>query len=180
MSVRWHSIRSTLSPDSRTQPRDSFKPVCKHLPIVNFDWPLHSVHTSSALPFYHCETLPCSLGTVSFSGVHGWWGAQFGPHRPTGIGRADNFSAMPVRADPEKKSGSHRQLSQAQHQARPDNQLTMVETYGKKRKRVADSAATSKKKVTIAGPPATVSVSKLVIPKSCPPVIGMMTLGNIL
>ncbi|KAM3463007.1 hypothetical protein NHJ6243_003622 [Beauveria neobassiana] len=49
----------------------------------------------------------------------------------------------------------------------------MVETYGKKRKRVADSAATSKKKVTIAGPPATVSVSKLVIPKSCPPVIAM-------
>lgn len=50
----------------------------------------------------------------------------------------------------------------------------MVDTYGKKRKRPTDSAAKPTKKVAIAAPPATTSVSKLVRPKFCPPVIGMM------
>ncbi|KAJ2967149.1 hypothetical protein NQ176_g9806 [Zarea fungicola] len=49
----------------------------------------------------------------------------------------------------------------------------MAEEGSKKRKRVADSAAKPTKKVAIAGPPATVTVSKLIQPKSLPPVIAM-------
>ncbi|XWW93593.1 hypothetical protein V2A60_001527 [Cordyceps javanica] len=47
----------------------------------------------------------------------------------------------------------------------------MVETYGKKRKRAADSSAKPTKKVVIDAPPATASVSRVVRPKFCPPVI---------
>lgn len=64
-------------------------------------------------------------------------------------------------------------VSKPQLHTRPDDQFTMAEEGSKKRKRVADSAAKPTKKVAIAGPPATVTVSKLIQPKSLPPVIGM-------
>lgn len=49
----------------------------------------------------------------------------------------------------------------------------MADPSGKKRKRAADTAAKPTKKVAISAPPSTTSVSKLVRPKFCPPVIGM-------
>ncbi|KAJ3496539.1 hypothetical protein NLG97_g2583 [Lecanicillium saksenae] len=88
-----------------------------------------------------------------------------------GGGGRVSFSAAPVGQIQKKKFGSHRQPSQAQHQARPDDQFAMADTNGKKRKRAADSAAKPTKKVAIAGPPAITHVSKLVRPKFCPPVI---------
>jgi hypothetical protein len=50
--------------------------------------------------------------------------------------------------------------------------LTMASESNKKRKRSGESAAKPKKKVAIDAPPSSATVSSVLRPKFCPPVIG--------
>lgn len=49
----------------------------------------------------------------------------------------------------------------------------MAQSSEKKRKRAGDSTAKPKKKVAIDAPPATATITSILRPKACPPVIGM-------